>query len=726
MLDPKITLLQAGFWLIPLEAGKKIPLAQYPEWSQFLKLWQTKPDIVTSQLTKIFQLNPHINIGLICHHLLIIDADDTEIQAQCDQHLLTPYIVQTGRGRHYYYQAHPEFTKTKAFPNHQLDIKTGDQAYVVTPPSFHQERRKSYEWINNAPQSVTQIPELSDPELTWLKQTLFEKKEKSTKKKEKPRLDLSLSQVLDFYQVQSGQGHQLCPFPDHADENPSFRVDLSKNCWVCSCSGGGPLQFIARMEGTLAPSQKLEGSNFHTTLAKAREIDPTLDNQFNQYQAQLQDVLDLFNQQYFFLESSGNQVYRVESDGHLVNMSVANFRASRANELVNNMSTADLWLMSPFRKTYHRLVFKPASPCEPLEYNRFKGWPLIPIKGSHAVLDYHLKEVLCSGNNLIYEWLMDWLADMFQHPESEVKTSIGLKGPQGIGKSLFYKLIKQLMGQYAMVAESVEDVTGRFNDYLQNKLLIFFEEAIWGGSIRDANRLKHRITGDKLWIEIKGGARYEIKNVLRYMAVSNEEHFLHLDQDDRRWLILEVSAKHKKDGTYFNKLARAIETEAPMFLYTMLTRSIQANLNLVPDTQAKISLKSLSLNPIMAWWFHCLIEGQIQLLEQSLTVVLIDFESWRRGTVTVNTQNLYRAFTQGLTLSKHPGAVSFGMQFRKLLFGEIRRIRQVDGWHYSLPNLEICQGYFAKLTEHSWTDLTRHLITPQDQITTTKSCTLPF
>ena len=47
--------------------------------------------------------------------------------------------------------------------------------------------------------------------------------------------------------------HQRCPFPEHEDIHPSFRVDLEKGVYFCSCSAGDVFSFVMRIAGCTFP-----------------------------------------------------------------------------------------------------------------------------------------------------------------------------------------------------------------------------------------------------------------------------------------------------------------------------------------------------------------------------------------------------------------------------------------------------------------------------------------
>jgi hypothetical protein len=72
--------------------------------------------------------------------------------------------------------------------------------------------------------------------------------------------------------------------------------------------------------------------------------------------------------------------------------------------------------------------------------NQWKGWAVEPCP--QRVMDEevepftdYVRSIVCSGNDDHYEWVMAWLADIFQHPGEKPGTALVLVGVQGAGKT---------------------------------------------------------------------------------------------------------------------------------------------------------------------------------------------------------------------------------------------------------------------------------------------------
>lgn len=170
----------------------------------------------------------------------------------------------------------------------------------------------------------------------------------------------------------------------------------------------------------------------------------------------------------------------------------------------------------------------------------------------------HLKYIICSSKESHYIYTRKWLAHLVQYPWL-IATSIVLRGKQGVGKGTLVEPIGTLFGSHYAPLASLDKILGRFNSHLKNAVLIYADEAIWGGNKKEIGLLKALITEKKLFIEGKGKDGYWIDNYKHLIVSSNEDWAVHLDPDDRRFFVLDVSDTRKEDLAYFNRIHKQLE-----------------------------------------------------------------------------------------------------------------------------------------------------------------------
>jgi Mesyanzhinovviridae DNA primase len=62
----------------------------------------------------------------------------------------------------------------------------------------------------------------------------------------------------------------------------------------------------------------------------------------------------------------------------------------------------------------------------------------------------HLLDVICSGNESDYCWLVGWLARAVQHPDLHAEVAVVLRGQKGTGKGTLGQILDRLFRHHAM------------------------------------------------------------------------------------------------------------------------------------------------------------------------------------------------------------------------------------------------------------------------------------
>ena len=216
-------------------------------------------------------------------------------------------------------------------------------------------------------------------------------------------------------------------------------------------------------------------------------------------------------------------------------------------------SIAQIWLKSPYRKTYTNIVFNPKIVGHyDGNFNMWKGFAIQPIKGDCSLFWDHIQAVICSGNKAHYLYVRRWLAHLVQKPWI-IATALILRGKQGTGKGTFVDAIGKLFGSHYAPLANLDNILGKFNSHLKNAILIYADEAIWGGTKKEIGPLKALIT------EPKGKDGYWIDNFKHLIVSSNEDWAVHLDPDDRRFFVLDISNTKKEDIPYFTAIRQQLE-----------------------------------------------------------------------------------------------------------------------------------------------------------------------
>lgn len=276
---------------------------------------------------------------------------------------------------------------------------------------------------------------------------------------------------------------------------------------------------------------------------------------------------------------------------------------------------ADFWLKHADGRHFDTLVYAPP-PVEagPKDYNGWKGLAVSPREGDWSKIYYQLHQVMCRGDEDLLGWLLNWCAALLQKPGQPGQTGIVLKGKQGTGKGFF---AEDLLGamfdrRHFIKMSSSEQFYGRFaGEMLSGRCLVFLDEATWGGDKRDRGILKDRVTSKTIFVDRKGISAINEPSMMHLIIASNEDWIVGLDQDDRRFVVLEQDNAIAQDAKYFDPLYEELRSGGrEAFLHAMLAWEVDELLiRRPPRTKAKDELKQRSLSPLFEWIFDRLYTG---------------------------------------------------------------------------------------------------------------------
>lgn len=283
------------------------------------------------------------------------------------------------------------------------------------------------------------------------------------------------------------------------------------------------------------------------------------------------------------------------------------------------MPLAEWWLRNANRRQYERIVFMPNAD-EEIEgcYNLWRGFALDPAPGDCGLFLDHVRNVLCSGDESYYLYVLHWMARAVQRPGEPGQVALVLKGRMGTGKSFFAKTIGRLFGRHYLAVSDSKRLVSNFNSHLRDCVLLFADEAFYAGDKKHESILKALITEDTLAIEAKGKDIEMGSNCLHMVMASNEDWAVPASMDDRRFFILDVGDTRRNAHEYFENIQKQLDGGGyAALLHTLLTIDISRfNVRVRPETRALSVEKEMSLGPVEAYWYECLRSGSLGLLGQ--------------------------------------------------------------------------------------------------------------
>jgi hypothetical protein len=269
------------------------------------------------------------------------------------------------------------------------------------------------------------------------------------------------------------------------------------------------------------------------------------------------------------------------------------------------------WLDNPQRRGYNFIEFAPNEADVEGTYNLWKGFAVVAKPGDCSLLLAHIRDNVCVGNPVYYDYFMGWLATMVQHPGRPGEVAVVLRGGKGVGKSFVAKAIGSLFGRHFVHISNPSHLVGNFNAHLRDALFLFADEAFYANDKKHASILKALVTEETVQIERKGVDVETAPNFIHLMMASNDWHVVPASGDERRYFVLDVGKGRQQDAAYFAAIAKQLdEGGREALLHELLTYDLKDfRIHAVPQTEALRDQKAFSLTVEEDWWYHKLQEG---------------------------------------------------------------------------------------------------------------------
>lgn len=287
---------------------------------------------------------------------------------------------------------------------------------------------------------------------------------------------------------------------------------------------------------------------------------------------------------------------------------------------IKKITSADLFAdLAVHAKAYDRIKFQPINHGQVDQtskgtLNTYPGFKASYTQEPNMDLVWpwieHLKNVFCAGSESALDWLLEWHHRAFTVPSHVTRKVLVFKSTehQIAGKGFYWHdFIRQLVygDSLAIKQAGVEWVSDRFNTTLENTLLHVCEEAKTvfdpNQGIRDYERLKDLSGGESVMIEQKGKDKRLASIYANVVVLSNNEHVINVDQNDKRVAMFECDVsivKRMGKANYFNTLAQFMTQESADAFYSYcINYSSKCDFSEIPQTSLRERVLEHSKNP---------------------------------------------------------------------------------------------------------------------------------
>ena len=325
------------------------------------------------------------------------------------------------------------------------------------------------------------------------------------------------------------------------------------------------------------------------------------------------------------------------------------------------------WLEHPARCQYERVVFAPNKDV-PQAYNLWRGFACEAVPGDCSLFLDHVRENICRGDEVLYEYLLGWMSRAVQHPDSPGQTAVVLRGDRGAGKGFFAKTFGNLFGRHFLQVTDPKHLVGSFNAHLRDCVVLFGDEAFYAGDKKHESVLKALITEETIAIESKGVDVEVAANFTHVLLASNEDWVVPAGQHERRYFVLDVGSGSRQNSEYFQAIQAQLNNggQEALLHYLMKKDLTEYDVRALPSTSALREQKMFSLSTEEEWWHNKLLEGQ--LLEDHLT--------WELEVSKKDLTDDYVEYTRRFNVSRRGNETALGYFLRRMVphVGSVQRI----------------------------------------------------
>jgi hypothetical protein len=223
---------------------------------------------------------------------------------------------------------------------------------------------------------------------------------------------------------------------------------------------------------------------------------------------------------------------------------------------VDGESFLSMWRQDTDLKTYERFVFVPGGEIPEEDFNTFMGFEYQGKEGDVSLF-LELIGIICNHEQRCIDYVLNYLAHLFQKPSEKPGVAIVVNGPKGCGKDTPFDFIGDLLGHMFHNTYTPEStIWGRFNGDMKHNLLSKIEEANLSMMTKEVEeKFKSIITAPKHTFENKGKDVGDSQpSYSRFLATTNNVIPIHITDDERRFCLIQSSHAKRGDHEYWTNV----------------------------------------------------------------------------------------------------------------------------------------------------------------------------
>ena len=275
---------------------------------------------------------------------------------------------------------------------------------------------------------------------------------------------------------------------------------------------------------------------------------------------------------------------------------------------VKDKSFFNMWCVDSSRKEFTNAgVYFHDRVCPDHMLNLCTGFPVSHVE--YPLLDVEpflgLISILTNHEPKATEFLLDWMANLFQFPSSPSVAVVVYSSEEGAGKGILVEtLLASMLGidKFYNITDPETELFGPFNDHLRNTVLVNLNETDRGSTVLYYDRLKALINSPMISIHPKGHKAYMITNCRHYICTTNNPDAMKVKEGNRRYFLCEASIEKVGDVEYFDGLGAYFKSpQARYSIYCyLMSRTVPRTFSAaaIPITQLALENHKLSRDSV--------------------------------------------------------------------------------------------------------------------------------
>ena len=236
----------------------------------------------------------------------------------------------------------------------------------------------------------------------------------------------------------------------------------------------------------------------------------------------------------------------------------------------------------------------------------------------------HIENILCGnyhGNQkkMLSEYIIKWMAScVSKHLDDRCTVALVLQSGQGTGKGMFSKFFGQLFGGFFYHLMNANRLGNTFNMLMKDRLLVFIDEAVWGGDKSQTGLVRAMQTESTMVVEMKFMNAFVANNHRRFIYSSNSEWIVAKEVGGRRFQVIDVKNQKMSKKKYLEIKYEWDTGGKEGFYYYLTSPEMQEAIHNYDFEKGMIETKGgmqqiMETQPELGWWYEILQDGGHQV-----------------------------------------------------------------------------------------------------------------